>query len=131
MTLAASILVIEDNPTNLEVMAYLLKGFGYGVLVASNAEEALETARAHRPDLVLCDVQLPGMGGVELVSRLRAEAGLERVPIVAVTALAMVGDRERILEAGFNDYVSKPIFPESFIQTVRRHLQRDGHSSRR
>jgi CheY-like chemotaxis protein len=131
MGVSSRILVIEDDATNLEVVSYLLGAFGYLVVAARDADEALEIARRERPDLILCDIQLPGEGGMDLAARLRADAALRRTPIVAVTALAMVGDRERILNAGFDGYISKPIFPESFIETIRRYLPGDGQDTRR
>jgi CheY-like chemotaxis protein len=129
--MSARILVIEDDPTNLEVVSYLLNAFGYLVIAARDAGEALEVARRERPDLILCDIQLPGEGGIEFAARMRAAPELRGIPLVAVTALAMVGDRERILNAGFDGYVSKPIFPDSFIETVKRYLENRGQNPRR
>lgn len=129
--MSARILVIEDDATNLEVVSYLLAAFGYLVIAAREASEALEIARRERPELILCDIQLPGDGGIELASRIRADPALHCIPLVAVTALAMVGDRERILNAGFDGYISKPIFPESFIETIKRYLPAHGEDTGR
>lgn len=129
--MSARILIIEDDPTNLEVVSYLLNAFGYLVMAARDTGEALRMARRERPDLILCDIQLPGEGGIELASRIRADPALRSVPLVAVTALAMVGDRERILSAGFDGYVSKPIFPDSFIETIKGYLGIHGENPRR
>lgn len=118
----AHILVIEDNPANLELISYLLKAYGFDPAVARDGEEGLEAAARTRPDLVLCDVQLPRIDGLEVVRRLKNEMGLTQVPVVAVTALAMVGDRERLLAAGFDGYIGKPIEPRNFIAQVQSFL---------
>lgn len=122
VTRAAHILVIEDNPANLELMRYLLEAFEYRVSVAPDGEQAIEAARLQRPDLILCDIHLPGIDGYEVVRRLRVDRDLARIPVVAVTALAMVGDRDRILATGFDGYLSKPIDPETFVPQVRAFL---------
>ncbi len=114
----ARILVVEDNPANLELMRYLLEASGYALAIATDGEGALEAALRQRPDLVICDIHLPDIDGFEVLRRLRALPGLASIAVVAVTALAMVGDRDRILAAGFTQYVSKPIEPESFVQQV-------------
>lgn len=111
----ARILVIEDNPANLELVTYLLRAFGHTPLAATDGREGMAIARQERPDLVLCDVHVPEMDGYEFARRLRADPRLRKTPLVAVTGLAMVGDRERILAAGFNAYVAKPIVPETFV----------------
>jgi CheY-like chemotaxis protein len=95
--MTARILIIEDNPTNLELMVYLLKCFGYQYLVAHDGVEGLEVARREQPDLIICDIQLPNLDGYEVARRLKSEATLRPIPLVAVTALAMVGDRDRVL----------------------------------
>lgn len=124
----ARILVVEDNPANLEVMSYLLKAFGYGVLTALDGESGVATAIEQRPDLILCDVQLPRLDGYGVVQRLKAHAELRHTPLIAVTAFAMVGDRERMLEAGFDGYLSKPIAPDYFAAQIRDFLQRSEQS---
>jgi two-component system cell cycle response regulator len=124
------VLVVEDNPTNLDFIAYLLKAFGYAVVAAADGEEGLEAARRDMPDIILCDVQLPGIDGYEVARRLKEDASLRYVPLVAVTALAMVGDRERLLAAGFDGYIAKPIEPETFASKVQA-LLRSGRSSLR
>lgn len=122
MNRAAHVLIVEDNPANLELMRYLLAAFKYRVCVSSNGEDALAAARFERPDLVLCDIQLPGIDGYEVVRRLRGDGELAKLPIVAVTALAMVGDRDKILAAGFDGYLSKPIDPETFVREAEAFL---------
>lgn len=119
----ARILVIEDNPTNLQLIVYLLNAFGHQVLEAAEGEAGIEQARAARPDLVLCDVHLPGIDGYEVVRRFKGDSGLRAIPLVAVTALAMVGDREKVMAAGFDGYIPKPIAPEEFSGQVNAFFQ--------
>jgi CheY-like chemotaxis protein len=121
---AARVLVIEDNLTNLELMGYLLRAFGHEVLTAHDGEEGLEVARRERPALIVCDVQLPGLSGYEVADRLKRDPALRAVPLVAVTALAMVGDRDKVLAAGFDGYIAKPIAPETFASQVEAFLGR-------
>lgn len=112
------VLVIEDNEQNLELMTYLLKAFGHEVACARDGREGISSASAHHPDVIICDLQLPVMSGYEVVEALKGSAELSRIPIVAVTALAMVGDRENVLAAGFDGYISKPIKPETFVDEI-------------
>src|SRR5713226_9002683 len=114
----ARILIIEDNQANLDLMSYLLKAFGHTLLTAADGEAGLDSARRERPDLIICDVQLPGTDGYGVARQLKSEAALRAIPLVAVTALAMVGDRERLLTSGFDGYLAKPIDPERFVQQV-------------
>ena len=109
MTTAPLILVVEDNPRNLKLVRDVLEHAGYVTLAAERAELGLELARECGPDLVLMDVQLPGMDGVEALARLRADPATASLPVVAVTAFAMEADRARLLAAGFDDYIEKPI----------------------
>jgi CheY-like chemotaxis protein len=118
------VVVIEDNPDNQQLVSYLLRGFGHEPLLASGGAEGVELARAERPDLVLLDLHMPGMDGYETAARIRAHPELEATPVVAVTALAMVGDREAVLARGFDGYISKPIDPESFVGEIEAVLQR-------
>jgi len=118
----ARILIIEDNATNLELMAYLLGGFGHTVLSAGDGLEGLEKARQQKPDVIICDVQLPKMDGYEVVRSLRKDPECCQIPTVAVTALAMVGDRERALQAGFDGYLAKPIDPKTFVTQIEAFL---------
>src|SRR5260370_38779190 len=94
------ILLIEDNPANLELMSYLLTAFGYAPLSAVDGGEGLEAARREKPDLIICDVQLPTLDGYQIAKILKAAPALRTVPLVAVTAFAMVGDRDKVLAAG-------------------------------
>lgn len=129
MTMAARILVVDDNPANLELMLYLLRAFGYDPTSATGAETALAAARAG-VDLILTDIRMPDVDGFEFVRRVRATPELRGIVIVAVTALAMVGDRERVLGAGFDGYISKPIDPERFVRQIETYLRPDLHAAR-
>ncbi len=120
----ARILVIEDNPTNLELISYLLKAFGHETLAATDGEKGLEVVRREMPDLIICDIQLPNMNGYEVARRLKADPALRAIPLVAVTAMAMVGDRDRVLAAGFDGYIPKPIAPETFVGQVEAFLSK-------
>ena len=114
----ATILVIEDNRDNMELADYLLRSYGYKPLLAGGGLEAIPIAVEQRPDLILLDVGMPGMDGYDVAVAIRQHPALERTRIVAVTASAMVGDRERIAAAGFDGYIPKPINPETFIRQV-------------
>lgn len=118
----ARILVIEDNPINLDLMTYALSAFGHESFTATSGGQGLEVARRERPDLILCDIQMPGMDGYEVARALKQDETLRATPVVAVTAYAMVGDREKALSAGFDDYVPKPIDPLALDGTIRRLL---------
>ena len=111
----ARVLVIEDNPANLELMTYLLQAFGHSTATAQDGQAGLEAARRDNFDLILCDVQLPTLDGYEVARQLKANPALRQMPLVAVTALAMVGDRDRVLAAGFDGYIPKPIVPRTFV----------------
>ena len=119
----ARILIIEDNPTNRDLITYLLSAFGHWPFTAHDGEEGLEMALHERPDLIICDVHLPQMDGYEVARWLKSHPQLRVIPLVAVTALAMVGDRDKILAAGFDGYIAKPIAPETFVREVEEFLQ--------
>lgn len=121
--MAARILIIEDNEANLELMSYLLRAFGHTIVAARDGEQGLALARTERLDLILCDIHLPGIGGMDIAHRLRADPANDRVPLLAVTALAMVGDRETIMAAGFEGYFTKPIAPDTFVHQVEAFLR--------
>jgi diguanylate cyclase (GGDEF)-like protein/PAS domain S-box-containing protein len=120
--LSARILIIEDNATNMELMVYLLRAFGYTPLAAYDGEEGVRMARSELPDLIICDVHLPKLDGYGVVAELKKDTQLCKIPALAVTALAMVGDRERLLEAGFNGYIGKPIEPDLFVAELESFL---------
>ncbi len=122
--MAKRILVIEDNPINLELMTDLLEAFGFTVLAARNANIGIQLVRQEKLDLIICDVQMPGMDGYEVAGYLKRDPLLSRIPLVAVTALAMVGDREKVLSAVFDGYIDKPISPEIFQKQVEAFMER-------
>jgi two-component system cell cycle response regulator DivK len=115
------VLVVEDNETNMKLFRDVLQATGYRTLEATTGEDALDLAAEHAPDLVLMDSQLPGIDGFETLRRLRAGERAAGTRVVALTAQAMAGDRERFLEAGFDGYLSKPVDLREFIDTVRRY----------
>ena len=104
-------------------MTYLLRAFGYTPHAAADGEAGLEAARGEPFDLIVCDIQLPVMDGYEVARRLKADPALRTVPLVAVTALAMVGDRDKVLAAGFDGYIAKPIDPETFVRQIEAYLR--------
>lgn len=106
--MADNILIVEDDPKSMKVLYTILKAHGYAPLQATDGEQAIEIAVKEKPDLIIMDIQIPKLSGVEVVKRLRQMPAFSNVPCVAVTAYAMKGDRERFLEAGFDAYLSKP-----------------------
>jgi len=120
------VLVVEDNERNMKLFCDLLAVSGYRTLEATTGERAVELALEHGPDLVLMDIQLPGIDGVEALGRLRADDRFASSPVLALTAQAMEGDRERFLAAGFDGYLSKPVDIGEFVATVRRYCDGSG-----
>ncbi|MEZ2279314.1 MAG: response regulator [Microcoleus sp.] len=118
----AVILLAEDNEANIETFCSYLSAFGYEIIIANNGKEAIEIATTATLDLILMDIQMPIMDGFEAILTLRKEPKLDRVPIVALTALALVGDRERCLAAGANEYLSKPVKMKLLVTTIRELL---------
>lgn len=118
----AKIAIIEDNPDNLELMTYLLKQFGYSLVTAMDGEEGLKLVAKEKPDLIICDIQLPKLDGLQIAAQLKADKKLSHIPLIAVTAYSMVGDRDKMLAAGYDHYISKPIDPESFINEIHDFL---------
>ena len=116
--MSARILVIEDNQANMDLMIYLLQAFRYHPMVACDGEAGLAKARRNRPDLIVCDIQIPKLDGYGVARELKGDVQLRAIPLVAVTAYAMVGDRERMLAAGFDGYIAKPIDPETFVRQI-------------
>ena len=112
------VLVIEDNPTNQELMTYLLTAFGHDVTTTDTGESGIEEARRLLPDLILCDLALPKLDGYGVVRELKRRPPTQHIPIVAVTASAMMSDRTAVLAAGFDGYITKPIVPETFVADV-------------
>ncbi|MBI4589425.1 MAG: response regulator [Candidatus Rokubacteria bacterium] len=116
------ILLVEDNPQNRRLAQFLLKSRGYVVYEAATGEEALELATTHRPDLILMDLQLPGLDGFAVTRRLKKNSVTMDIPVIAMTAYAMKGDRERAMEAGCDGYLTKPIDTKEFPLAVGRYL---------
>ena len=114
----AKVLIVEDNPDNMLLTVMLLESVGHQVLSAIDAEAGLALARAERPDLILMDIQLPGMDGLEATALLKADPATSAVPVIALTALAMKGDEERIRAAGCDGYIAKPIGIQDFHGAV-------------
>lgn len=120
------ILVIEDNPANLELMTYLLNAFGHTTTTATDGEEGVEAALRIMPDLILCDMAMPRLDGYGVAMRLKKYRRLEGIPLIAVTASAMVGDRDKVLASGFDGYITKPITPETFVAEVESYRKEPG-----
>jgi CheY-like chemotaxis protein len=116
--MAARILIVEDNPANLSLMDYLLGAFGYDVLTAHDGAEGVEAARLQSPDVILMDLHMPKLNGYDAAAEIRAIPALRGIPVLAVTAFAMVGDRDKILACGFDGYIAKPISPDMFVKEV-------------
>ena len=121
--MGARILVVDDNPTNLKLACYLLEEGGYIVEAAVDAEHAQELLKTMTPDLILMDIALPGMDGLTLTRKLKADEELKNVPVVALTAFAMKGDDQKALLAGCAGYITKPIETRNFVQQVGSFLQ--------
>jgi two-component system cell cycle response regulator DivK len=117
------VLVVEDNKRNMKLFRDVLHASGYRTLEAATGERAVELVFEHRPDLVLMDIQLPDIDGVETLRRLRADERFSSVPVLALTAQAMEGDRERFLAAGFDGYLSKPVNIAELVATVKRYCE--------
>ena len=118
----ATVLVVEDNPANMTLAVFLLQSVGHQVLTATDAEAGLTTARAEQPDLILMDIQLPGMDGLEATMLLKGDATTRHIPVIALTALAMKGDEERIRAAGCDAYIGKPMRYKEFLATIATYL---------
>ena len=123
----ARVLIVDDNPTNLKLVAYLVKAQGYEVDTASDADTALAAIDARKPAVILMDMQLPGVDGLELTRRIKMNQATSDIAIIAVTAFAMKGDREKALEAGCDDYVTKPIDTRALPGVIARHVARSEH----
>jgi two-component system cell cycle response regulator DivK len=118
----AKVLVVEDNPANLTLATFLLQSAGHTVLSARDAESGLALARVEQPDLVLMDIQLPGMDGLEATALLKRDPSTRAIPVIALTALAMKGDEQRILAAGCDGYIGKPLAYKEFLATIAAQL---------
>jgi two-component system cell cycle response regulator DivK len=117
-----SVLIVEDNELNMKLFHDLLDAHGYDIIETRNGMDALKLAREHRPNLILMDIQLPEVSGLEVTKWLKEDDSLRKIPVIAVTAFAMKGDEERIRRGGCEAYISKPISIGTFIATVRRFI---------
>ncbi|OGP30049.1 MAG: hypothetical protein A2038_14395 [Deltaproteobacteria bacterium GWA2_57_13] len=120
------ILLVEDNPVNRRLAEFLLRSHGYQVLEAATAQEAFEIIKTNRPDLIVMDIQLPVIDGLEATKKLKEDSATRDIPVVAVTSYAMKGDREKALAAGCAGYITKPIDKATFVQEVASHLAHKG-----
>ena len=120
----ARVLVVEDNDMNMQLVEYLLEEGGYQIVKAASGEDALSIARGGEPvDLILMDIHLPGIDGLSVVHEMKADERTKSIPILALTAHAMRGDRDRFLEAGCDGYISKPIDVKTFLTSIRSYLR--------
>ena len=122
----ARVLVVEDNAANMTLASFLLENAGHTVLKASDAEAGVALASAEQPDLVLMDIQLPGMDGLKATALLKAHSATRDIPVIALTALAMKGDEARIRAAGCDGYIAKPLSYKDFLATISKQLEKPG-----
>lgn len=120
--MSKSVLIVEDNELNMKLFNDLLEAHGYTTLQTRNGLDAMEIARQHHPDLILMDIQLPEVSGLEVTKWLKEDDDLRHIPVIAVTAFAMKGDEERIRQGGCEAYLSKPISVAKFLETVKSYL---------
>ena len=120
--MAKTVMIVEDNELNMKLFNDLLESRGYSIIQTRNGMEALDLARAHHPDLILMDIQLPEVSGLVVTKWLKDDEELQSIPVIAVTAFAMKGDEEVIRQGGCEAYISKPISVTSFLDTVRRFI---------
>jgi len=120
--MSKTILIVEDNELNMKLFNDLLQAHGYATLQTSDGRDVMAMAREHKPDLILMDIQLPEISGLEITKMLKEDDDLKAIPVVAVTAFAMKGDEEKIREGGCEGYIAKPISVANFLQTVAKFL---------
>lgn len=123
--MSKKVLVVEDNELNMKLFRDLLEAHGYQTVQTRNGNEVLDLARREKPDLILMDIQLPEVSGLDVTRWLKADAELKIIPVIAVTAFAMKGDEQKIREGGCEDYISKPISVTGFIETIQKYLLSD------
>jgi two-component system, cell cycle response regulator DivK len=123
MIMAKTVLIVEDNELNMKLFNDLLEAHGYNTLKTADGVQAIELAREHRPNLILMDIQLPEVSGLDVTRWLKEDEDLKSIPVVAVTAFAMKGDEERIRKGGCEAYLSKPISVAKFLETVRTYAR--------
>jgi len=122
-----NVMVVEDNEKNRKLMRVVLKAKGYNVIEATTGEEALSLLKGNIPDIILMDIQLPGIDGLTLVKQIKADVLTKDIPVIAVTAYAMKGDEQKILETGCNAYVSKPINTQELPLIIEKYIKRDAN----
>jgi two-component system cell cycle response regulator DivK len=120
--MAKTVLIVEDNELNMKLFHDLLEAHGYNTLETKDGREALKLAREHRPDLILMDIQLPEISGLEVTKWIKEDESLKNIPVIAVTAFAMKGDEEKIREGGCEAYLAKPISVANFLETVEKFI---------
>ena len=120
--MAKTVMIVEDNELNMKLFHDLLESQGYGTVQTANGMDALDLARAHHPDLIIMDIQLPEVSGLEVTKWLKEDEELQHIPVIAVTAFAMKGDEERILAGGCEGYISKPISVPHFLETIAKYI---------
>jgi two-component system cell cycle response regulator DivK len=123
------VLVVEDTNSNMMLCHDLLRACGCTVVQATDGHSGWQMAQAHRPNLIILDIQLPRMSGLEVLARLKANKDLQAIPVIALTAFAMKGDEESFLRSGFDYYMSKPISAPTFLQVIKKYLGRDSSIS--
>lgn len=116
------ILIVEDNEQNMRLFIQLLQAYGYSTVKSTDGSDVIDLVRANNPDLIIMDIQLPGRSGIEITKDLKSDQNFKHIPIIAVTAFAIKGDENVILEAGCDDYIAKPINVRVFLETVAKHL---------
>lgn len=121
--MAKKVLIVEDNDLNMKLFQDLLEVHGIDTVETNNGDNVLELARTEKPDLILMDIQLPEISGLDITKMLKADDELKSIPVIAVTAFAMKGDEEKIREGGCEDYISKPIAVTGFLETIKKHLE--------
>jgi len=120
----AKILIVEDNGKNLKLFKLILDSLGHESLTATNGEEGLRVAKEEMPDLILLDIQMPVMDGMSAMKVLQSDERTKDIPVIALTSYAMAGDKERMMEAGFVDYIAKPIAKKDFVKAVKKALRK-------
>ena len=120
------VLIVEDDPINMKLIVEIMKSLDFMIQTAENGLEALIMAEKDLYDLILMDIELPGIDGIETTRRIKDKSGHEKTPIIALTAFAMKGDREKFLNAGFDNYISKPIRVADFINFIKKNSQKEG-----
>jgi two-component system cell cycle response regulator DivK len=123
MNMSKTILIVEDNELNMKLFQDLLEAHGYKTIPSRNGREAFELIKKHKPNLILMDIQLPEISGLEVTKWIKQDDTVKHIPVIAVTAFAMKGDEEKILQGGCEDYIAKPISVSSFLDVIQRYLK--------